>query len=599
MSGARAVERLRAFGRAALLVLAALLPFEKLEPLARIGPLQLSSVELFLYLALAAWGLALVAGWWAGERDLLERTRAGAARAPRGRGLRPGAAPFGGAGARRRVGRRSSSRSGAWAGCCSTRRPPICCARPGRRRGWRRRWSAVRWPPRCWLSQRRARPRVEALLRSFHLKTFAALGHPRASGPFQYPNIAAMYLEAVAPIAAALGAAALASAIRTDPIWGWPASCWWCSCCSTASWPPPRARDSSAASRRSPRSPFSTAGGGRPGRWRPRCWQPCSCWRRSPRARRWAGRFRFWRDGDWYRAVVTPSGGREGAAAPGARAREHGDREPGDREPGGAPLAARSPLSRGAVVPLARRRHRRHGGARRAAHLPSARSLPGRQRPDSRGRARAGPAGALHPLVGSGARAHHLVQRARQPRAARAGRRRRRGRSGAIAPSPVVGVDRGAARRYRAVAAAPGRAARGLRASRASPCGGRPSLPGARIPCWGSAPTTSGTSPAVPGARAHRRADARQQPLLRDPGRSGDGGPAGVRGAGRALWGAARRAVAAPASRILALGVAAGLATYFLHGLLDYFLEFTPTYALFWLLAGMMVAMDRSPESAA
>ncbi len=66
-----------------------------------------------------------------------------------------------------------------------------------------------------------------------------------------------------------------------------------------------------------------------------------------------------------------------------------------------------------------------------------------------------------------------------------------------------------------------------------------------------------------------------------------------------ALGGAARRAIAAPASRILALGVAAGLATFLLHGLLDYFLEFTPTYALFWLLAGMLVAMDRSPESAA
>ena len=66
-----------------------------------------------------------------------------------------------------------------------------------------------------------------------------------------------------------------------------------------------------------------------------------------------------------------------------------------------------------------------------------------------------------------------------------------------------------------------------------------------------------------------------------------------------ALAGSARRALAAPASRILALGVAAGLATYLLHGLLDFFLEFTPTYALFWLLAGMIVAMDRSPEAAA
>ncbi len=65
-----------------------------------------------------------------------------------------------------------------------------------------------------------------------------------------------------------------------------------------------------------------------------------------------------------------------------------------------------------------------------------------------------------------------------------------------------------------------------------------------------------------------------------------------------ALAGAARRAIAAPASRILALGVAAGFATYLVHGLLDYFLEFTPTYALFWLLAGMLVAMESSPESA-
>ena len=61
-----------------------------------------------------------------------------------------------------------------------------------------------------------------------------------------------------------------------------------------------------------------------------------------------------------------------------------------------------------------------------------------------------------------------------------------------------------------------------------------------------------------------------------------------------ALAGAARRALAAPATRILSLCVAAALATYLLHGALDYFLEFTPTYALFWLLAGMLVAMDSS-----
>jgi hypothetical protein len=43
--------------------------------------------------------------------------------------------------------------------------------------------------------------------------------------------------------------------------------------------------------------------------------------------------------------------------------------------------------------------------------------------------------------------------------------------------------------------------------------------------------------------------------------------------------------------------VAAALAAYLLHGVVDHFLEFTPTYALFWLLAGMLVAMERQSET--
>ncbi len=54
---------------------------------------------------------------------------------------------------------------------------------------------------------------------------------------------------------------------------------------------------------------------------------------------------------------------------------------------------------------------------------------------------------------------------------------------------------------------------------------------------------------------------------------------------------AARRAVRAPATRLWALGFGVALGTYLLHGALDYFLEFTPTYALFWLLAGTLVAL--------
>ena len=55
----------------------------------------------------------------------------------------------------------------------------------------------------------------------------------------------------------------------------------------------------------------------------------------------------------------------------------------------------------------------------------------------------------------------------------------------------------------------------------------------------------------------------------------------------------ARRAAAWPPARVLALGLAAALAAYLVHGVLDYFLEFTPTYALWWLLAGALVALER------
>ena len=58
---------------------------------------------------------------------------------------------------------------------------------------------------------------------------------------------------------------------------------------------------------------------------------------------------------------------------------------------------------------------------------------------------------------------------------------------------------------------------------------------------------------------------------------------------GRAARGRARRR-----RRVPGPGRRRRLGTYLLHGALDYFLEFTPTYALFWLLAGMIVALDRS-----
>ena len=50
-------------------------------------------------------------------------------------------------------------------------------------------------------------PGAAAALAPFHVQSFDVFDLPRASGPFQYPNIAAMYLEAALPVVLAAGAA--------------------------------------------------------------------------------------------------------------------------------------------------------------------------------------------------------------------------------------------------------------------------------------------------------------------------------------------------------------------------------------------------------
>jgi hypothetical protein len=66
-----------------------------------------------------------------------------------------------------------------------------------------------------------------------------------------------------------------------------------------------------------------------------------------------------------------------------------------------------------------------------------------------------------------------------------------------------------------------------------------------------------------------------------------------------ALGSAARRAAAPPPTRLLALGLSVGLGAYLVHGVFDTFLEFTPTFTLPWLLAGLLVALGRPPGEAA
>ena len=47
----------------------------------------------------------------------------------------------------------------------------------------------------------------------------------------------------------------------------------------------------------------------------------------------------------------------------------------------------------------------------------------------------------------------------------------------------------------------------------------------------------------------------------------------------------------AQSERVLAIGLGAALLAFFLHGAVDYFMEFTPTYGLFWLIAGLLVGL--------
>jgi hypothetical protein len=51
---------------------------------------------------------------------------------------------------------------------------------------------------------------------------------------------------------------------------------------------------------------------------------------------------------------------------------------------------------------------------------------------------------------------------------------------------------------------------------------------------------------------------------------------------GRRQWRALQ-----PTDRLLVSGLGAALLAFFLHGVVDYFMEFTPTYGLFWLIAGL------------
>jgi O-Antigen ligase len=585
MSRARAVERLRASGRAALVFLAALLPFEKLETLARIGPLQLSSVELFLYLALAVWGAALVAGWWAGERDLLERMERApfahravamfglvlflsAALAPAARGT---AMKF----ALRSVGGMLL-----YAAAADLLRAPGATTRVAKALVGGALVASLLAVAETHSA------RVGALLRPFHLQTFEALGRPRASGPFQYPNIAAMYLEAVAPLALALGAAALAvrrsrlrlagvalalfllldgvlaTASRAGLVGGLVAVL-------ALAFLHGRRRETRALATAVLATVLALAA--------------------LASGSALVGRYRFWQDGEWYRAVVRPSGGQQGRLPP-VLAPSRTATETLEVQNQGALAWLRAP-----PCPVVLSYHWLDAGTGAVVVRDGLRTvLPfDLTRGDSaevRAVVRAPPRPGRYILWWDLVHEHTTWFS-------------ERGDPGLREPIVVdggVGVDGGAGV---AAGAPPPRPV----VQQTLPEGiTRGVLWQAAVAAWRAHPLLgigpdnfrhlSGQFLGRDRTDERLHANSLYFETLADLGMVGVLAFAGLVAA---LVGAGRRAVGAPSSRSLALGVGAGLATYLLHGVLDYFLEFTPTYALFWLLAGMMVAMERSPETAA
>jgi hypothetical protein len=611
MSGARAVDRLRSLGRAALLALAVLLPFEAIEPLARIGPLQLSSVELPLYLALAVWGAALAAGWLAGGRDLVGRLERApfahravaafalvlflsAALAPASRGA---AVKF----ALRSVGGMLL-----YAAAADLLRAPGAVARTAKALVAGALIAAL-----LTIAETRS-ARFAALLHPFHIQTFEALGRPRASGPFQYPNIAAMYLEAVAALAVALGAAALApdERLRADSLSGGASA----SPRASRVWPAVGSALVVLVLLDGVLATASRAGlvGALVAVVALGFFYARAAETRAPAVAALSavlivallasgstlvGRYRFWQDGTWYRAVVVQAGGPAGRL-PSVLAPSSASAESLEVHNLGALPWLRSP-----PAPVNLAYHWLDAATGRVVVLDGVRTtLP------------------TDVFAGGGA---EVRARVRAP--ARPGRYilwwdlvhehtswfSQRGSPGLREEIVVAWAGAAEINRPLARAAAPELSA-GMLIRQDPGADGVPrsTLWRAAIAAWRAHPLLGigpdnfrHLSPQFLGRASDERLHANSLyfETLADLGCAGLLAFAVLIGA---LAGAARRAAAAPSNRVLALGVAAALATYLLHGLLDYFLEFTPTYALFWLLAGMIVAMEsaaptRSGEGAA
>ncbi len=188
---------------------AGILPFELVATMP-LGPLRISSVELFLYATLATWGVSCL-GDPAARRELLDPRRwPGVLRAAAALGLvlllsAARAPEFRGAAFKSAL----RGLSGILLGFAAADllRAPRQRARVLTALVLGAAIAAVGVIVEAWA------PSGAPWLRAFHDQTFQALGQVRGSGPFQFPNIAAMALEAAIPVALLLGSA---GAIRNE-----------------------------------------------------------------------------------------------------------------------------------------------------------------------------------------------------------------------------------------------------------------------------------------------------------------------------------------------------------------------------------------------
>jgi len=233
----RGARALRGCATAALIALAAMLPFELEAPLGHVGPLQLSSVEVFLYVALGTWAAArVVASIGAAPPRRLAWVLPSRAHLALGALalvflVSALAAPVGRASALKFALRSLGGMALFWAVADLLRPPPsrsdglpLAPGIGGEARGAGL-GPLLHVAVALMIGSGAAGllmiaelyvPGAAERLRPFHAQTFQTFGLLRASGPFQYPNIAAMYLEAVLPVVLAAGVAGLTAAPRGE-----------------------------------------------------------------------------------------------------------------------------------------------------------------------------------------------------------------------------------------------------------------------------------------------------------------------------------------------------------------------------------------------